>query len=147
MAADTKHTRSCFVDRVHAQRIDPCNAYRHSTATCRCQKSHEGPGACEVKDGLTALQLHLLQIEPIAFNDGGNPRAPSLGHHKSVGVVEHRRMNVGQPGHEPVCRKRQQPFGWRNPPDFFVPVSYTHLRAHETDSYLVCRLLLEKKKI
>ena len=28
-----------------------------------------------------------------------------------------------------------------------VPVSYTHLRAHETDSYLVCRLLLEKKKL
>src|SRR5680860_1730109 len=28
----------------------------------------------------------------------------------------------------------------------YVPVSYTHLRAHETDSYLVCRLLLEKKK-
>src|SRR5664279_6068730 len=27
-----------------------------------------------------------------------------------------------------------------------VPVSYTHLRAHETESYLVCRLLLEKKK-
>src|SRR5665647_1394479 len=29
---------------------------------------------------------------------------------------------------------------------FNQPVSYTHLRAHETDSYLVCRLLLEKKK-
>ena len=26
-------------------------------------------------------------------------------------------------------------------------VSYTHLRAHETLRYLVCRLLLEKKKI
>src|SRR5664279_5993774 len=25
-----------------------------------------------------------------------------------------------------------------------LAVSYTHLRAHETDSYLVCRLLLEK---
>ena len=25
-------------------------------------------------------------------------------------------------------------------------VSYTHLRAHETDSYLVCRLLLEKSR-
>ena len=25
---------------------------------------------------------------------------------------------------------------------FQTPVSYTHLRAHETDSYLVCRLLL-----
>src|SRR5680860_1685587 len=30
--------------------------------------------------------------------------------------------------------------------DHYDPVSYTHLRAHETDSYLVCRLLLEKKK-
>src|SRR5664279_2047390 len=29
---------------------------------------------------------------------------------------------------------------------FGPAVSYTHLRAHETDSYLVCRLLLEKKK-
>src|SRR5674536_383287 len=27
-----------------------------------------------------------------------------------------------------------------------VPVSYTHLRAHETPEHLVCRLLLEKKK-
>src|SRR5680860_697818 len=27
---------------------------------------------------------------------------------------------------------------------YVIPVSYTHLRAHETDSYLVCRLLLEK---
>ncbi|HAG60455.1 MAG TPA: hypothetical protein DCL83_14615, partial [Arthrobacter bacterium] len=25
------------------------------------------------------------------------------------------------------------------------PVSYTHLRAHETEADLVCRLLLEKK--
>src|SRR5665647_3891519 len=32
--------------------------------------------------------------------------------------------------------------GWR----CITSVSYTHLRAHETDSYLVCRLLLEKKK-
>ena len=29
---------------------------------------------------------------------------------------------------------------------YIQAVSYTHLRAHETDSYLVCRLLLEKKK-
>ena len=28
----------------------------------------------------------------------------------------------------------------------FIPVSYTHLRAHETCADLVCRLLLEKKK-
>src|SRR5678816_2199932 len=28
----------------------------------------------------------------------------------------------------------------------FTPVSYTHLRAHETPEHIVCRLLLEKKK-
>ena len=30
--------------------------------------------------------------------------------------------------------------------DWMYPVSYTHLRAHETVLDLVCRLLLEKKK-
>ena len=30
--------------------------------------------------------------------------------------------------------------------DKAIPVSYTHLRAHETVLDLVCRLLLEKKK-
>src|SRR5450759_5885894 len=34
------------------------------------------------------------------------------------------------------------PVGERGP----MPVSYTHLRAHETRHDLVCRLLLEKKK-
>src|SRR5678815_5108474 len=29
--------------------------------------------------------------------------------------------------------------------DRYLPVSYTHLRAHETPEHLVCRLLLEKK--
>ena len=29
---------------------------------------------------------------------------------------------------------------------YLIPVSYTHLRAHETGRNLVCRLLLEKKK-
>eukprot|EP00658_Telonema_sp_P-2_P016055 TRINITY_DN16220_c0_g1_i5.p1 TRINITY_DN16220_c0_g1~~TRINITY_DN16220_c0_g1_i5.p1 ORF type:complete len:118 (+),score=32.66 TRINITY_DN16220_c0_g1_i5:120-473(+) len=32
------------------------------------------------------------------------------------------------------------------PWDRTTPVSYTHLRAHETPEHLVCRLLLEKKK-
>ena len=32
-------------------------------------------------------------------------------------------------------------------PTIAAPVSYTHLRAHETVLDLVCRLLLEKKKI
>src|SRR5664279_5532627 len=44
----------------------------------------------------------------------------------------------------PVVRHDDDP-GPQQRPDR-APVSYTHLRAHETDSYLVCRLLLEKKK-
>ena len=44
-----------------------------------------------------------------------------------------------------------QPTGWRHEsyfdkPDVLSLSLITHLRAHETDSYLVCRLLLEKKK-
>src|SRR5665809_86088 len=31
----------------------------------------------------------------------------------------------------------------REQPDALIPVSYTHLRAHETKANLVCRLLLE----
>ena len=37
-------------------------------------------------------------------------------------------------------------FGGQTAINLAAPVSYTHLRAHETDSYIVCRLLLEKKK-
>src|SRR5664279_5945511 len=36
--------------------------------------------------------------------------------------------------------------GFRRGREGATAVSYTHLRAHETDSYIVCRLLLEKKK-
>ena len=34
---------------------------------------------------------------------------------------------------------------WYDDLNIFTPVSYTHLRAHETLMNLVCRLLLEKK--
>ena len=37
-------------------------------------------------------------------------------------------------------------FVWLFSPGKPSPVSYTHLRAHETVLDLVCRLLLEKKK-
>ena len=36
---------------------------------------------------------------------------------------------------------------YRNLTQCYEAVSYTHLRAHETDSYLVCRLLLEKTRV
>ena len=51
-----------------------------------------------------------------------------------VGVSLHRTINFN---YATLERKLRQ--GHR-------PVSYTHLRAHETVLDLVCRLLLEKKK-
>src|SRR5678815_3165969 len=36
-------------------------------------------------------------------------------------------------------------FSLSNGAQVYNPVSYTHLRAHETPEHLVCRLLLEKK--
>ena len=48
-----------------------------------------------------------------------------------------------------LCENGVQPEIWQDVVEELTdtePVSYTHLRAHETDSYLVCRLLLEKKK-
>src|SRR5664279_436719 len=35
--------------------------------------------------------------------------------------------------------KKLRDFVWSSWPEYLKPVSYTHLRAHETDSYLVCR--------
>ena len=49
----------------------------------------------------------------------------------------------------PVLHIAQKEFGgWLSSDtmDYVAPVSYTHLRAHETVLDLVCRLLLEKKK-
>src|SRR5664279_6157236 len=90
---------------------------------------------------------------------GGHP-----GHRTAMIADRHRRCPAG-PGGDPGPRRdvlgqrlgEHLPLTLRYPatPFPFVPqhwsirsdpVSYTHLRAHETDSYLVCRLLLEKKK-
>src|SRR5680860_294020 len=43
-----------------------------------------------------------------------------------------------------IENKLQYRVGSDFPQLYAEAVSYTHLRAHETDSYLVCRLLLEK---
>src|SRR5428012_22402 len=52
----------------------------------------------------------------------------------------HGRPEPAEPGR--VEDGRGRPLGARRT----APVSYTHLRAHETRHDLVCRLLLEKKK-
>ena len=49
-------------------------------------------------------------------------------------TINHRKFHREHGGVVPEMAARQH------------PVSYTHLRAHETTLHLVCRLLLEKKK-
>ncbi|GAB5817744.1 hypothetical protein JMUB7530_28100 [Staphylococcus aureus] len=53
-------------------------------------------------------------------------------------VVEHEQQKKEK------TKKQYKPF-WIVM-SFIIPVSYTHLRAHETCADLVCRLLLEKIK-
>ena len=50
--------------------------------------------------------------------------------------------------HQPAVHDRRLPPFLRGlqAKEKLLPVSYTHLRAHETVLDLVCRLLLEKKK-
>ena len=57
-------------------------------------------------------------------------------------VEEQRRALV----FEQHALERQLQFGRRAVGRVIEPVSYTHLRAHETVLDIVCRLLLEKKK-
>src|SRR5665647_2098721 len=70
------------------------------------------------------------------------PRAPRQGFHKTQ---PWRYEGPHLPA--PRCASRPHqlecPETLRCTEESMLPVSYTHLRAHETDSYLVCRLLLE----
>ena len=49
------------------------------------------------------------------------------------------------PAGEPAPTPQQSPASY-TPDVSFTPVSYIHLRAHETPEHLVCRLMLVKKK-
>src|SRR5450759_5811039 len=53
-------------------------------------------------------------------------------------------LEPGKPGLIPVSQKGLSESYFRSKKS--MPVSYTHLRAHETRHDLVCRLLLEQKK-
>src|SRR5678816_4744171 len=70
------------------------------------------------------IRLPCYDLAPVtSFTLGGSLRLPTLGTPSFHGLTGG------------VCKVRER-----------IPVSYTHLRAHETPEHLVCRLLLEKKK-
>ena len=88
----------------------------------------------ELVEELAPLREGALEGHPWASWQGGDGEAPSTSTSTS-GEHEHER--------KPGMRSR-----WNANKDLTwePPVSYTHLRAHETVLDLVCRLLLEKKQ-
>src|SRR5665647_930189 len=84
---------------------------------------------------LRRLQVRLLARDALAVAGGRFVGEPA-GEKKVSAVAGRHRDDVARLAEVVDCLLEN---------DFHHPVSYTHLRAHETDSYLVCRLLLEKK--
>src|SRR5664279_4341015 len=87
----------------------------------------------------------------LAPEDGGAQSEDSKSQHQRSAKVSIGRSAVGSRKSLPTRRTRKTMDKFLKIVGIVVvawialqPVSYTHLRAHETDSYLVCRLLLEK---
>ena len=76
-----------------------------------------------------------VAIEIIDYIDNLERKEEDQHHYYSALVL---RSDATSPVFVKLCTQTQL--------DSIVPVSYTHLRAHETVLDLVCRLLLEKKK-
>eukprot|EP00658_Telonema_sp_P-2_P060120 TRINITY_DN49132_c0_g1_i1.p1 TRINITY_DN49132_c0_g1~~TRINITY_DN49132_c0_g1_i1.p1 ORF type:complete len:431 (-),score=107.60 TRINITY_DN49132_c0_g1_i1:11-1303(-) len=87
----------------------------------------------------TPLTVHY--ISTMSVLEQGAPEA-------SPGSEEHLTHRGGYPQSKWVaeCRLREAHARGLCQLRSIIPVSYTHLRAHETPEHLVCRLLLEKKK-
>src|SRR5665647_1593153 len=92
--------------------------------------------------------LFLIQLRPLAkiklrFLEC---QCPAVGYRRQVRGIDHSGEIFAHAAFPevPLCACYKNRFHKYHFPH--RSVSYTHLRAHETDSYLVCRLLLEKKK-
>src|SRR5665648_684744 len=88
----------------------------------------------------TKYQLTIDKNGAITIPDVGPVYLAGLSFEKGQSLIKNRLMAIysGMAG--------EYPNTWAEVSLGAVPVSYTHLRAHETRHDLVCRLLLEKKK-
>src|SRR5680860_1668671 len=120
-------------DRLTGHRALLDRARRHPSAS--------GPGQSEEKACESA------EHEDVADHGDGDARHVELHSERQDGTDDDE-CDTAACGHDqpfdPVATAGCRRHGCMVPT--CTPVSYTHLRAHETDSYLVCRLLLEKKK-
>ena len=87
-----------------------------------------------------ASDVYKRQGQAFALSGGGES---AFGRRRLVGQVQRQRGGGQQKDGRPRRRIRIEGDGAAD----VTPVSYTHLRAHETVLDLVCRLLLEKKNI
>src|SRR5450756_2922909 len=99
-----------------------------------------GVGASETKLGLDVdVELQQTASHKLTANSCKATAAGGTGEQ-----TQHAGHHTGGAGFECLAQAHLNlPTGWHL---IAIPVSYTHLRAHETRHDLVCRLLLEKKK-
>src|SRR5450756_2175384 len=91
-----------------------------------------------VSDGDAQIPSYDNTLEVLAAYHGADA-CPA----RSSVPIEH---DIGDHGHLLTGRSNRHRLGFEMCLLFHQPVSYTHLRAHETRHDLVCRLLLEKKQ-
>src|SRR5664280_3076130 len=134
-----------------APRIDESGIWRnsgHRTAATMLA-SLEGTSTGQARNTLeVGHRLHRLPDTEAAVRTGALS-APKVAELTGAAVLDPTRETellngaAGRPLHEvkDLCQRFRATSGSAD-----TPVSYTHLRAHETVLDLVCRLLLEKKK-
>ena len=96
---------------------------------------------------LVAALATLAASEATASEDpDAASHAPSSSHPASTtgGAEKPHELRVGDAAPRRIAANTRRPGILKL--HGYPPVSYTHLRAHETREDLVCRLLLEKKK-
>src|SRR5665647_3822771 len=91
-----------------------------------------------VTSDLQILQRLATLEAKLGLNDLLDSDEPTIPEQLSILAGRIDTQTIREPNLEPVyaCATRTE-----SRAHLLVPVSYTHLRAHETDSYLVCRLL------
>src|SRR5678816_3278101 len=111
---------------------------------CECRRPNHHHESC--KDGVGNASA----LSEACIDDAARYQLPSLRTHE-IGELEADLFNCVSSVKQPD-KKRDDDKQWRNRENCticqraalfessgFVPVSYTHLRAHETPEHLVCR--------
>eukprot|EP00658_Telonema_sp_P-2_P012342 TRINITY_DN14704_c0_g1_i2.p1 TRINITY_DN14704_c0_g1~~TRINITY_DN14704_c0_g1_i2.p1 ORF type:complete len:494 (+),score=163.55 TRINITY_DN14704_c0_g1_i2:204-1685(+) len=87
-------------------------------------------------------QQGMMQQQQPKANPFAQPHGSGMMQQQPMGMMGMQQMGMMQPQQQ----MGMMGGGMMARPQQAGPVSYTHLRAHETPEHLVCRLLLEKKK-